>query len=108
MKSMLPEDMQLNGKSLAAELKRLRTAAGLSFEWLSKRSFVDVKYLHELETGKKARPSRDVLIRIGIGLNLEMTDIDDLLAVAGWLPLVPLRSIRNGTHPPANINTNSA
>lgn len=75
--------------SLSEKLKRLRASAGLSFQLLSERSGVDVKYLHDLETGRKARPSRDILIRLGFGLNLDLSDVDLLLLTAGHPTLTP-------------------
>ena len=49
---------------------------------------MDVAYLHRLDTGRAARPSRDVLIRIAFGLGLEIEAADALIAAAGHLPLV--------------------
>lgn len=76
---------------LGDTLKGLMAATGLSFQTLSARSHVDVKYLHDLATGKKARPSRDVLIRLGFGLGLELDQLDCLLAQVGHPTLVPAR-----------------
>lgn len=84
--------------ALTDHLKQLRAAAGLSYQVLAERSYVDVKYLHDLETGKKARPSRDVLIRVGVGLGLELEDIDELLTVAGHPAILPVRVHGNGNN----------
>jgi len=81
--------------SLSTVLQQLRAEAGLSYQHLSDRSRVDVAYLHRLETGKASRPSRDVLIRIGIGLDI--TGLDLLITVAGHWPL--LRDQNGGAQP---------
>lgn len=72
---------------LADKLAELRQRSGLSYDRLSARSHTNVSYLHALESGKKAHPSRDVLIRIGFGLGLEAESVDELLLLAGHLPL---------------------
>lgn len=72
-------------------LRRLRAEAGLSYQQLSERSYVDVAYLHRLETGRAAHPSRDVLIRVALGLGLALEAADELVAAAGHLPLLPSR-----------------
>ncbi len=76
---------------LHERLRRLRAEAGLSYQQLSARSYVDVAYLHRLETGRAARPSRDVLIRVALGLGLPLEQADALIAAAGHLPLLPTR-----------------
>ena len=75
--------------TLQERLKRLRAEYGLSYQQLSERSGVDVAYLHRIETGKAHRPSRDILIRIALGLGLEIEAADDLVRSAGHVPLLP-------------------
>jgi len=70
-------------------LRRLRAEYGLSYQFLSERSGVDVAYLHRIETGKAHRPSRDILIRIALGLGLEIEMADRLVRSAGHVPLLP-------------------
>jgi len=77
---------------LSEKLEQLRAESGLSYQLLSDRSQVDVAYLHRLETGRASRPSRDVLIRIGIGLGLDVTGLDELITVAGHWPLLPTQN----------------
>ena len=74
---------------LQERLKRLRAEYGLSYQQLSERSSVDVAYLHRIETGKAHRPSRDILIRIALGLGLEVETADSLVRCAGHVPLLP-------------------
>jgi hypothetical protein len=47
-----------------------------------------VAYLHRIETGRARRPSRDVLIRIALGLGLELEIADELIQAAGHVPLL--------------------
>ncbi len=55
---------------------------------------LDNRRLHPLNPragagGKRPRqPSRDTVIRLGVGLRLPLHDIDDLLMAAGYAPLV--------------------
>ena len=74
---------------LQETLKRLRAEYGLSYQQLSERSCVDVAYLHRIETGKAHRPSRDILIRVALGLGLEIETADSLVRSAGHVPLLP-------------------
>ncbi len=76
---------------LADKFKQLRAEYGLSFQQLSERSYVDVAYLHRIETGRVGRPSRDVLIRIAFGLGLELESADELVTMVGHLPLLRSR-----------------
>lgn len=78
--------------ALPEVLGRFRAESGLSFSLLSDRAGVDVKYLHDLETGRKNKPSRDVLIRVAIGLGLDVSRADELLTAAGHLALLRQRS----------------
>jgi transcriptional regulator with XRE-family HTH domain len=74
---------------LQAHLRRLRAEYGLSYQQLSERSAVDVAYLHRIETGKAHRPSRDILIRIALGLGLEIEMADSLIRAGGHVPILP-------------------
>jgi transcriptional regulator with XRE-family HTH domain len=69
-------------------LNQRRIQAGLSFQQLSERSWVNVAYLYQLETGRKAKPGRDVVIKIGIGLGLSVEEVDELLQASGHLPIL--------------------
>ena len=85
--------------TFATTLERLRKSAGLSFDQLSSRTLVDRRYLWDLETGKKGNPGRNILLRIGIGLRLEVEELDDLLREAGHLPLLPENNNPDGRPP---------
>ncbi len=80
--------MESSKAALTELLKQYRAEAGLSFQALSNRSAVDVAYLHRLETGYAGNPSRDILLKIGIGLGLDVATIDYLITTAGHWPLV--------------------
>jgi transcriptional regulator with XRE-family HTH domain len=73
---------------LHEHFKQLRAAYGLSYQQLSERSLVDVAYLHRIEAGKAHRPSRDILIRVALGLGLEIEAADELITAAGHPPLL--------------------
>ncbi len=80
--------MQSDRTHLSELLMQLRAESGLSFKALSALCYVDTAYLYRLEHGQSQRPSRDVLIKIGIGLGLDVQAVDELLTVAGHLPLL--------------------
>jgi transcriptional regulator with XRE-family HTH domain len=80
---------------LYEHLRILRAVNGLSFDMLSARSHVDVAYLHRLETGKACNPSRDVLFRIALGLGLDVEMTDELIRIAGHVPLLKYPSPGN-------------
>ena len=72
---------------VAELLKFWRAERALSFRQLSDRSCVDVAYLHRLENNIATRPGRNVLLRVSIGLSLDIDDTNELLMVAGHVPL---------------------
>jgi transcriptional regulator with XRE-family HTH domain len=63
--------------TLAARLRRIREAEGLSLDEVASRARISKTYLWELEkdsTGEK-RPSADVLLRIGQALSVTIADL---------------------------------
>ncbi len=72
---------------IAELLKYRRAERAFSFHQLSELSCVDVAYLHRLENNIATRPGRNVLLRVSIGLGLDIDDTDELLMVAGHMPL---------------------
>ena len=72
---------------IAGQLKYWRAERAFTFRQLSDRSCVDVAYLHRLENNIATRPGRNVLLRVSIGLGLDIDDTDELLMVAGHVPL---------------------
>ena len=73
--------------AIAELLKYWRAERAFTFHQLSDRSCVDVAYLHRLENNVSIRPGRNVLIRVSIGLGLDIENTDELLMVAGHIPL---------------------
>lgn len=74
--------------NLGQTLRLLREAAGLSYNALGERAHIDAKYLFNLEVGKRSNPSRNVLLRIGVGLGLDVPSLDELLVAAGHIGLI--------------------
>jgi transcriptional regulator with XRE-family HTH domain len=72
---------------IAELLKYWRVERDFTFRQLSELSDVDVGYLNKLENNVSTRPSRNVLIRVSIGLGLNIENTNELLMVAGHIPL---------------------
>ena len=72
---------------IAELLKYWRAERDFTFRQLSDRSCVDVAYLHRLENNIAARPGRNVLLRVSIVLGLDIENTNELLMVAGHIPL---------------------
>jgi len=69
-------------------LKDHRSRSGLSYDELGARSCVDGAYIYCLEKGKKNNPDRDVIIRLGVGLGLDVLAIDELVTSTSHPPLI--------------------
>jgi len=74
--------------NLGQSLRQLREAAALSYGALGERAQIDAKYLFNLEAGRRGNPSRNALLRIGIGLGLDVASLDELLVAAGHVGLM--------------------
>ena len=72
---------------IAELLKYWRAERAFSLHQLSELSDVDGGYLNKLENNVSIRPGRNILIRVSIGLGLDIDDTDELLMVAGHVPL---------------------
>jgi len=72
---------------IAEQLKYWRAERDYTFRQLSELSDVDVGYLNKLENNVSTRPGRNVLIRVSIGLGLDIENTNELLMVAGHIPL---------------------
>jgi transcriptional regulator with XRE-family HTH domain len=72
---------------IAELLKYWRAERDFSFRQLSELSYVDGAYLHRLENNTATRPGRNVLLRVSIGLGLNIENTNELLMVAGHVPL---------------------
>ena len=76
----------------AETLKRLRVKSGKSGYKLAQYSGLSEPYIHRLETGERANPSRDVVVMLGMALaqgvsSIEIWDVDTLLLSADYAPL---------------------
>ena len=72
--------------------KRLRIKSGKSGYKLAQYSGLSEPYIHRLETGERANPSRDVVVMLGMALaqgdsSIEIWDVDALLLSADYAPL---------------------
>jgi len=74
-------------EALAAVLDDYLDRDGRSLNRIARAARVDVGYLWRLRAGEKRRPSRDILIRIGLALKLEPEELDELLVAADYLPI---------------------
>jgi len=76
----------------AEAFKRLRLKSGKSGNKLAQYSGLSEAYIHRLEIGVRANPSRDVVVMLGValahgGAPVEIWDIDALLLSADYAPL---------------------
>ncbi len=74
------------------KLRKLRTKSGKSRYRLAQDSDIDESYILRLERGERNRPSREVVLKLGLGLmkgsgGVEIWDIDTLLLSAGYASL---------------------
>jgi hypothetical protein len=76
------------GPGLADLLRSYLSRQDRSYAQVAAGAEIDVAYVFRLCNGRKANPSRDVLIRIaGWGLGLAPHEIDELLLAADYAPL---------------------
>ena len=76
----------------AETFKRLRIKSGKSGYKIAQYSGLSEAYIHRLESGERANPSRDVVVMLGMALaqgvsSIEIWDIDALLLSADYAPL---------------------
>ena len=88
---------------LGQALRQFRERAGKSIPALATETGIDRMYLWRLEKqeadwlnrplegGPVKQPSRDLIIRIGVGLALTCDDMAELLMLAGYAPLYAVR-----------------
>ena len=75
----------------AVKLKMLRRRANKSIYRLAQDSGIDQAYIHRLESGEKANPSRDVVLMLALALSnnsdaVGIDDVEELLLAAGYAP----------------------
>ena len=76
----------------AEPLKRLRIKSGKSGYKLAQYCGLSEPYIHRLESGERANPSRYVVVMLGMALahgvsSIEIWDIDALLLSSDYAPL---------------------
>lgn len=87
--------------SFSEILRRHFRCSDLSITQVAHRSWLDIGYVSRLLNQdsdplnqpliidhKLKHPSRDAVIRLGLGLGLALQDMDELLIAAGYAPLV--------------------
>lgn len=72
-----------DARLLSALLKHHRGARGMSQLDLASAASVSAKHLSFIETGR-ARPSREMVLRLGTALALSLRDLNGLLVAAGF------------------------
>lgn len=91
---------QTGEETFSEVLRRLMKARGMSAPRLAHRSWLDSAYVWRLtreevdilnrrvDDGRIRHPSRDAVIKLGLGLGLRVDEMDELLLAAGYAPLV--------------------
>lgn len=79
--------MSLRCDSLADLLESYLDRDGRSLNRVAHAASVDVGYLWRLRAGEKCKPSRDVLIRLGLALRLDPEELDELLVASDYAPI---------------------
>lgn len=87
-------------ETFSAVLRRLMAARRMSAPRLADRSWLDSAYVWRLAReevdilnrragdGRIRHPSRDAVIKLGLGLGIGVDEMDELLLAAGYAPLV--------------------
>lgn len=91
---------QTGEETFSEVLRRLMKTRGMSAPRLADRSWLDSAYVWRLTReevdilnrrvgdGRIRHPSRDAVIKLGLGLGLRVDEMDELLLAAGYAPLV--------------------
>jgi len=74
-------------EGLAALVEDYVARDGRSLNRIAQAARIDVAYLWRLRSGQKRRPSRDLLIRLGLALKLDPEELDELLVAAEYVPI---------------------
>ena len=77
----------------SAVLRRLRERSGKSRYRLAQYCGLDEGYLGRLESGERRNPARDTVVKIGLALvqncsEVSIDDVNELLLSAGYAPLL--------------------
>lgn len=69
-------------------IEEARKRAGISHDQLAHRAWTSSGYTHRICAGQ-AKPSRDIVIRLCLSLNLDVVETDLMLIAAGHMGLLP-------------------
>ena len=72
-------------------LDRQRQSHGLSYQQLAERAWTTASYVHRLCRGD-ARPGYTIVLRLAIAMALTLEEVDELLRVAGYPPLLEIKA----------------
>jgi len=77
-------------------LDRQRQSHGLSYQQLAERAWTTASYVHRLCRGD-ARPGYTIVLRLAIAMALTLEEVDELLRVAGYPPLLEIKMPNAGS-----------
>jgi transcriptional regulator with XRE-family HTH domain len=72
-------------------LDQQRQSQGLSYQHLAERAWTTASYVHRLCRGD-ARPGYTIVLRLAIAMALTLEEVDELLRVAGYPPLLEFKA----------------
>ena len=77
-------------------LDRQRQSHGLSYQQLAERAWTTASYVHRLCRGD-ARPGYTIVLRLAIAMALTREEVDELLRVVGYPPLLEIKTPNAGS-----------
>lgn len=92
MKRFLSQNKNELVKPLHVYLNELLQAKNLSKADVIKNSLINTNYAYHIFLGKKANPSRDKIIALGLAMNLTLEEMQYFLRYAGAGALYPRNS----------------
>jgi ribosome-binding protein aMBF1 (putative translation factor) len=84
-------------------MEAARKRAGLSHDQFSELAWTTPSYTFRICSGK-AKPSRDMVMRLCIALNFAVDETDEMLRAAGHVGLLDLEKKPSATIPPAPLS----
>lgn len=79
----MPSGTTPPAEDFGAYLRRLRTTAGMSIPELARRSGVSAPHISRVETGWRATPSSQIVLRLALALHVPS---EEMLRKAGHIP----------------------
>lgn len=94
--NMFGHTLQQYRKRAAKGILTIATEVGVDRTYLYRLETQPADWLNRpLEGGVLKHPSRDLVIRLAIALNLSLDECDELLLLAGYAPLFPFGKLDN-------------